>query len=566
MLRCPAVPDRLAAPQLARRIDARLDALLDRRAAWAALWSASFLVLLPLYASALRGAFLSDDFGFVVNNAWVRLPTLEHVIGILDPWGDAAEYAANWAPVHLLLHAAEWKLFGPATLGYHVTNLALHALASTLLVAVFRRSGVPSLAALLGGAFFLLHPANVEVAAWISEIKTLAAMALALGALLCQERRPALGALLFALALLSKALAVFALPVAIVVVLCRRPQGAGARRAWAWIGVWVAVFAFYAGPQWHTFERLGHVETPLHPDPLVAARTIVAFLARYLAMTVSGYGLSAFHDPPRAISWLDPWWLAGLAALVLFAARAVWTLARREPEAAYWAWALGGWIPISQIFPFIYPLGDRYLYMPMPGLVGAALLAGQAAWRAPRLAASGRSDAPRRFLDAAVLAGVAWILGLATLVPGRAAAWRSEPVLFLDAARHYPDGIQAHVLRAMRAAERGDAELAAAELRRAREKGYDQFMALDLVSSFNAIRREPAFLAAKADLAELWLARFSRRKDPNQAELRVAALGYLARGEREEALRALEEARAKGGPFQLDVELQLEQLRRELAR
>ena len=285
-------------------------------------------------------------------------------------------------------------------------------------------------------------------------------------------------------------------------------------------------------------------------------------------MMVSGYGLSAFHDPPRAISWLDPWWLAGLAALVLFAARAVWTLARRKPEAVYWAWALGGWIPISQIFPFIYPLGDRYLYMPMPGLVGAALLAGQAVWRArtPQFAQSARSGAPRSLLDAALLVSIAWIVGLAALVPGRAAAWRSEPFLFLDAARHYPDGLQAHVLRAMRAAEQGDAELAAAELRRAREKGYDQFQALDLVSSFNAIRGEPAFLAAKADLAELWLARFSRRSDPNQAELLMAARGHLARGEREQALRALEDARAKGGPFQLDVEFQLEQLRREPAR
>jgi hypothetical protein len=246
----------------------------------------------------------------------------------------------------------------------------------------------------------------------------------------------------------------------------------------------------------------------------------------------------------------------------------VWTLARRKPEATYWAWALGGWIPISQIFPFIYPLGDRYLYMPMPGLIGAALLAGQAVWhaRTPHFAQSARSGAPRRLLDAALLVSLAWILGLATLVPGRAAAWRSEPFLFLDAARHYPDGIQAHVLRAMRAAEQGDAELAAAELRRAREKGYDQFQALDLVSSYNAIRGEPAFLAAKADLAELWLARFSGRSDPNQAELLMAARGHLALGEREQALRALEDARAKGGPFQLDIEFQLEQLRREPAR
>ena len=399
-------------------------------------------------------------------------------------------------------------------------------------------------------------------------MKTLAAMVLALGALLLQGRRPVLAALLFALALLSKALAVFALPVAVAAVWCGPARGADARRRLAWLGLWLAAFAFYAGPQWHTFQRLGETEIALHPDPVVAARTIVSFLARYLAMAFGGYGLSAFHDPPRALSWLDPWWLAGLCALVLFGARAVRTALRREPEAVYWAWALGGWIPISQLFVFTYPLGDRYLYVPLPGLVGAALLAGGGAWTAlrARLAASGRTPAAARLEGFALAASVAWVVAFAAMVPGRAALWRSEQLLFLDSARHYPDGIPALILRAMRAGERGDAEGAAAALARAREKGYDQFMALDLVGSFEPIRRQPRFLAARADLAGLWLSRHARRSDPNQAELRVAALAHLARGEREEALRALEAAQAKGGPFQADVEQRLQQLRRELAR
>lgn len=542
--------------------------LLDGRFVWILLWAASFLLLLALYAPALRGEFLSDDYGFVVNNPWVREPSAQNVLAILDPWGDAAEFAANWAPVHLLIHAAEWQIFGSDVRGYHVTNLALHALVSVLLVACYRRSRIPALAAGLGGAFFLLHPANVEAVAWISEIKTLAAMALALGALLLQQRRPAIAVLLFALALLSKALAVFALPVAIVALLCRQPRSTTARRDWCWMGVWLVVLACYAGPQWHTFQRLGQTELGLSPDPLVAARTLVSFVARYLAMAFGGYGLSAFHDPPRALSWFDPWWLAGLAATGLFALRAVLTLARRRQEAVYWAWVLGGWIPISQLFPFTYPLGDRYLYVPMAGLVGAGLLAGGAAWTRwqQRSSASGRAPRPARLAELALVLGSVWIACLAAMVPARAAVWRSEPILMLDAMRHYPDGIEAHLVRAMRAGEQGDTESASASLRLAREKGYDQFMALDLIGSFEPIRRNPKFLAAKADLAALWLSRNQKRSDPNQTELRVAAMAHLARGEREEALRALEAARAKGGPLQADVEQRLEALRRELAR
>lgn len=567
MLRCAAVAESLAATSLTRRLDAHLQTLLDGRRFWVLLWAASFLLLLVLYAPALRGEFVSDDYGFVVNNPWVRDPSAANVLAILDPWGDAAEFAANWAPVHLLLHAAEWRIFGADVRGYHVTNLALHALASVLLVACFRRSQISALAALLGGAFFLLHPANVETVAWISEIKTLAAMALALGALLLQQRRPAIAVLLFALALLSKALAVFALPVAIVALYCRGSRDGVALRDWCWIAVWLAVFAFYAGPQWHTFQRMGQTEMGLHADPLVAARTVVSFVARYLAMAFGGYGLSSFHDPPRALSWFDPWWLAGFAATCLFAVRSVQTLARRQQESVYWAWVLGGWIPISQIFPFTYPLGDRYLYIPMAGLLGAGLLAGAEVWTrwCARAATPGQAPRSLRLADVTLAVAAIWIVCLAAMVPARAAIWRTEPILLLDAARHYPDGIQSHLNRAMRAGERGDAENAATSLRLAREKGYDQFMALDLIAAFDPIRRHPKFLAAKSDLAALWLSRHQKRSDPNQAELRVAAMAHLARGEREEARRALERARELGGPLQVDVEQRLEALRHEMA-
>ena len=100
--------------------------------------------------------------------------------------------------LHMLLHAAEWHVFGTQVRGYHVVNVILHALVSWLLVLLLLTSRIPPSAALLGGSFFLLHPANVEAVAWISQLKTTSAMALALGALLAHPRRPALGALLFA--------------------------------------------------------------------------------------------------------------------------------------------------------------------------------------------------------------------------------------------------------------------------------------------------------------------------------------------------------------------------------
>ena len=76
----------------------------------------------------------------------------------------------NYSPVQLLLHATVWELFGDWTPAHHVTNCVLHAVASLLLVVLFARCGVPRPAALLAGVFFLLHPANVEAVAWISQL------------------------------------------------------------------------------------------------------------------------------------------------------------------------------------------------------------------------------------------------------------------------------------------------------------------------------------------------------------------------------------------------------------
>ena len=73
--------------------------------------------------------------------------------------------------------------------------------------------------------------------------------------------------------------------------------------------------------------------------------------------------------------------------------RARWrTLARRELEAAFWVAAAASFAPVSQVFPFLNPVADRYLYCILPGLIGGALCWGRerALRRAPRAALAAR--------------------------------------------------------------------------------------------------------------------------------------------------------------------------------
>ena len=170
------------------------------------------LAALAVYSPALRGNFLSDDLVIVATNRYVQEPSAENILAILDPGSPAATAVANWAPLQLLFHAAEWQLFGPATFGYHVINVLLHALASALFAALLVGSGLSRRTACLVAALFLLRPANVEAVAWISQLKTTLSMVLALTALLLWRARPPLATAAFVLALLSKATAAFALP------------------------------------------------------------------------------------------------------------------------------------------------------------------------------------------------------------------------------------------------------------------------------------------------------------------------------------------------------------------
>jgi hypothetical protein len=565
---------------------------IGRAEAW--LLAGAFLgAALVIYGPALRGAFVSDDFHYLANNAWLHDLSLENALAILDPFGAPAINVVNYSPVQLLVHAAVWELFGRDTLGHHVVNVALHALASLLLVLLFARHGVPRAAAALGGAFFLAHPANVEAVAWISQLKSSSALVLSLCALLAWPRRPLAGALLFALALLAKATAAFVLPVALLL-----EWAETGRVRWRFAAATAAALAAFAAVEFFAHQRSGAAEATLHATPLVLARTIAALGLRYLVMAATSWGVSAFHEPDPARSALDPWWLASLPVYALLA----WRLAvlvrrqargkaaerpRSEPtrgftsreaseggpprgpaaqrpagersqragvELAFWIWALVSFAPVSQVFPFLYPMADRYLYFILPGLVGAVLLLGveaAARWRVPP--------------GVAPAVGAVACLALAVHAHERAAVWRSGATLLADAALHYPDGTIANLLRAKRAAYAGDADAALAALERAVARGYNRFEQLETDAAWDAIRDDPRFRALVHELAARWIASAGRKASPTQTELRAVAHAHVARDEYAEALRVYEAAVEAGGPDGDAIRAEIEAVRTALA-
>ena len=175
-----------------------------------------FCVIVIAYLPALNGGFVWDDINHVTR---LELRSLHGLWRIWFDLGATQQY-------YPLLHSAFWaehRLWGDAVLGYHLTNLVLHAVAGCLIVLILRRLSLPG--AWLAAFVFALHPVSVESVAWITEQKntlsTVFYLGSALGYLRFDRTRLrsqyflALG--LFVLALLSKTVTA-TLPAALLVI------------------------------------------------------------------------------------------------------------------------------------------------------------------------------------------------------------------------------------------------------------------------------------------------------------------------------------------------------------
>ncbi len=506
------------------------------------------------YAQAMDGSFLSDDEHYVQKNTYIQELTPGNLIEILNPWGVVPRIVENYAPVHLLLHAVAWQMFGEDVRGHHAVNVVFHALASWLLVLLFRRVGIGVVPALLAGAIFLLHPANVEAVAWISQLKSSSALVLSLGALLLYTTRPGWATLLFALALLAKPPAVFAIPVAFLMSWVRS-ESAQTPARYGWLLGWVGVFAAFAWVEFGAFSDTAGNAPQIYPDPWVQARSAVAIGLRYLVMATTGFGISAFHEPAPVTSNADPWFLAALVVLALLAIRLFVTLRARRMEVVFWVWAAASFAPISNVIPLPFPLADRYLYFILPGLLGALILMGTTFL--PRLGAS------RRGVEIALLVGsVALLTSFGWRSYERARIWRTPSLVMADAERNYPEGTAANTRAAKRWAQAGDVDRTVAHLRAAYARGYNRIDHLIQEPAYAPMRGDPRFQALLVEIATDLLTFLSQREEPAQQELLVMALARHIRGETPEAIELLERALALGGPRTETVQQNLDELRR----
>lgn len=400
---------------------------------------AAWLVLaLVLYFPALAGGLLWDDV------AHLPAPALRSWSGLWAIWSEPGA-TQQYYPVLFSAFWLEHRLWGDATLGYHLINVVLHTAFACLLAVFLRRLALPG--ARWAALLFLVHPVAVESVAWISEQKNTLGGVLYVSSALAyvrfrELRAPrwyAIATALFALALLTKSVTAV-LPCVLLCLVWWKEGRLDLRREVGpllpWIGVGAAAGLFTAhlervhvGAEGADFG-LGALERLL-----LAGRSLVFYASKLLYPTDLSFTYPRWEVAAAGVGAYLP--LAGVLGCFAVAGVRALTRGRRGMLTALLVYA-GTLFPVLgflDVYPFVFSfVADHFQYFAMPA--GLAALVAAAACAAPPGAAWVSRSLPVLAVSVAVV--------LAGLTHRQARHYTDAETLYRHVLEQNPDSWMAH--------------------------------------------------------------------------------------------------------------------------
>ncbi len=403
----------------------------------ATLLALTFAVYLP----AINGDFVWDDDDHVANNLALRSAE-----GLRSIWLDPSATPQYYPLVHTSFWI-EYRLWGAAPAGYHVTNVLLHVTNAVLVWRILLMLSVPG--AWLAAMIFAVHPVHVESVAWITERKNVLSGAFYLASALTylrfaldetrtqRYRWYAIAFLLFVLALLSKTVTA-SLPAALLLIIAWQRGRIQGRDVWPLLPMFAVGAAMAAVTVWLERHHVGAQgidwQLSVFERCLIAGRALW-FYAHSLVWPVN----LSFSYPRWRIDTGDPAQVAyPIAAATVFGA--LWMLRRRigwGPLVAVLLFA-GTLVPalgFFDVFPMRYSfVADHFQYLASIGLIALGVSAGVRlleSWGATRSRA------------AFALAAIA-VSALGLLTWRQAHVFRDHETLWADTVRKYPESWMAH--------------------------------------------------------------------------------------------------------------------------
>ena len=403
-------------------------------------------VAIAIYLPTLGADFVYDDHALIVRGDYVHdVGNLDEILTLRVLGQDVLDRNRPLALLSTMIDSALWDM---NPIGYHATNVLLHAACSVLLFFLTlhllgmtgirrddpRRERRGRLAgAAIAGCLFALHPLNSEAVCVPSFREDLLCTFWTLAALLCAASLPqrrTLRQILTGVAIVLCCLLAItaketgiAAPFAVLAygLLFRRNEGMG---RWCGIGggaLFVAcgfLFArFILTPEpsaiYHYPPQFlgGSLYNTLMIQPRIWTAQVMSIL--WPGRLCADYGTFALRYYPLGLSTL---FLALLAIAAIQAAR------RNTVIFFSTVLAIAALLPVSNLVPIYRPMADRYLYLPLTGI---CILISYAVYRVSLL----RPHWSHALL--ALLSGAT--LATATLFTlGRVRVWNNERALWLD--------------------------------------------------------------------------------------------------------------------------------------
>ena len=345
-------------------------------------------IAIVTYIATLRFGFVYDDHQQIVNDplirSWHNLPLLFKT----DVWRfwHPAMVGNYWRPLFMVWLLLNYKTFGLAAMGWHLSSVLVHALAACLCYQFTKRITQNSFVALATGVVFAVHPVHLETVAWVSGVTDSLMAVFFLGALLCFVRgweceQAGAGwfvtsSLLFACALMCKeTAAVLPLVALCYVLLFRHPRPRGYGRFVLPLMFYTGIVVLYWVARRSALQGVGHSEFEIGVGSLLL--TWPSLLWFYIGHLCWPVGLSILYDrlpvlhPDGRHFWLP---LLAIAAVIIVVTAVLRRRDRRPAAFALFLFAL----PLAPAFilPALFPTDyghDRYLYLPC---LGFAMLVG----------------------------------------------------------------------------------------------------------------------------------------------------------------------------------------------
>jgi len=326
-----------------------------------------------VYSGVAHYGFVNyDDPTYVTNSPVVANGVSWH--GVVQAF--SRPHARNWHPVTTLSHMLDVQLFGMNPGPAHLTNVALHGLASLLLFLALRSMTSAMWRSAYVAAVFAVHPLRVESVAWISERKDVLSAVFFSLTLFCYVRytrqpgvkRYAFVLGVFILGLLSKPMLV-TLPIVLLFIDWWPLQRFGTVQTRQIVAEKLPLvgLAMIVGFVTYLIQKGGGDAGPILPFSWRLSNGVVACLT-YLAQLVWPVNFAPFYPHPNGHIPISL--VAGSISVIAIALAAFGTRKKQPYLLVGWSWYLVMLMPVIGIIQVgLQSHADRYTYLPQIGIV-----------------------------------------------------------------------------------------------------------------------------------------------------------------------------------------------------